>query len=356
MIPELASIEQLSGLLAIEHVYLRALLLLGISVVIAILADLILSRVLGRLATKTKTQLDDLLLSHVRKPLFISVVMIGIALALDAIGAKPFYRFLIQGLLLTVAVFIWGIALNRLSARMLDDLSREDSGIVQPATLPIFQIASKIGLFGLATYFVLVAWDVNVTGWLASAGVVGIALGFAAKDTVANLLAGIFILADRPYSVGDVLVLGDGLRGKVTQIGIRSTRIVTPADVEVIVPNSLIATSQIVNESGGPRAKSRVEVAVGVAYGSDIAQVKAVLIGVVKGETQIRSSPEPWVQFHQFADSSLNFRLFVWIKDPLQRERVIDSLNTKIYAALAEAGIEIPFPQRDIHLPGQPPA
>ncbi len=354
MIPELASIEQLAGLGVIEHVALRALLLAGGGLLLAIAVDFILSRVLKRIADKTQTQLDDLLITHVRQPIFLSLVMVGCALGLDAFSPKPLYRYIVHGVLLSVAVTVWTVSLNRLLANVLEDLSAAQKGIVQPATLPIFQIASKLVVYGLALYFVLLAWDVNVTGWLASAGIVGVALGFAAKDTVANLLAGIFILADRPYKVGDVLKLEDGLRGRVTQIGIRSTRIVTAADAEVIVPNSLIATSQIVNESGGPKAKSRVEVMVGVAYGSDVEQVRALLLQIAKEDPLVRKTPEPWVQFRAMGESSLDFKIFVWIKAPMQRERAIDALNTKIYAALNTHGIEIPFPQRDVHLRGQP--
>ncbi len=353
MIPELASIEQLSGLSAIEHASLRALLLVGLGFLCAIVVDFVLGRVIKRIADKTATALDDLLIAHIRRPIFLSLVMVGLALGLDALGPKPVYRYLFQGVLFTVAIVVWTVSLNRLVNNVLSDLSAESKGFVQPATLPIFQIASKLVVYGLALYFMLLAWDVNVTGWLASAGIVGVALGFAAKDTVANLLAGIFILADRPYKVGDVLVLEDALRGRVTQIGIRSTRIVTTADVEVIVPNSMIATSQIVNESGGPKAKSRVEVQVSVAYGSNVEQVKEVLLQVVTDEPLIRDTPAPWVQFRALGESSLDFSIFAWIKSPMQRERAVDTLNTKVYAALGEANIEIPFPQRDVHMRGK---
>ena len=353
MIPELASIEQLSGVSLIEHAALRALLLVGLGFLVAITVDFVFGRVIKRITDKTETQLDDLLIAHIRRPIFLSLVMVGIALGLDTLGPKPVYRYLVQGLLFTVAVTVWTVSINRLVANVLSDLSAKQKSIVQPATLPIFEIASKLVVYGLALYFILLAWDVNVTGWLASAGIVGVALGFAAKDTVANLLAGIFILADRPYKVGDVLVLEDDLRGRVTQIGIRSTRIVTNADVEVILPNSMIATSQIINESGGPRAKSRVEVRVSVAYGSDVEQVKQVLLQVVENESLARTTPSPWVQFRALGESSLDFSIFVWIKSPMQRERAVDSLNTQVYAALGEAGIEIPFPQRDVHMRGE---
>jgi len=92
---------------------------------------------------------------------------------------------------------------------------------------------------------------------------------------------------------------------------------------------------------------------VGVAYGSNVEQVKAVLLQVVTDEPLIRDTPVPWVQFRALGESSLDFSIFVWIKSPMLRERAVDTLNTKVYSALGEAGIEIPFPQRDVHMKGK---
>ena len=103
----------------------------------------------------------------------------------------------------------------------------------------------KILIFIVASYFVLVSWNIDVTGWLASAGVLGVVLGLAAKDTDANLFAGIFIMTDAPYKEGDYINLESGERGYVRSIGLRSTRIMTRDDIEITVPNSIIANSKI---------------------------------------------------------------------------------------------------------------
>jgi MscS family membrane protein len=221
--------------------------------------------------------------------------------------------------------------------------------VVQPSTLPVFEIASKVFVFGGAAYFIMLSWKLDPTGWLASAGIVGIAVGFAAKDTLANLFAGVFILADAPYKVGDFIEL-EGQRGQVTKIGLRSTRILTRDDIEITIPNSTIANSKIINESGGPSIKHRIRIPIGVAYGSDVDQVRAVLESAILENEDICSSPEPRVRFRSFGDSSLNFEVLGWIEDPSIRGRVTDSLNTAIYKALGKAGIEIPFPKRDVYI------
>jgi small-conductance mechanosensitive channel len=222
---------------------------------------------------------------------------------------------------------------------------------IQPRSLPVFDILFRLITIGVVVYLILAKWDINLTGWLASAGVVGIAVGFAAKDTLANLFAGIFILADAPYKLGDFIVLGTGERGRVTDIGIRSTRILTRDDIEVTIPNSLIANGTVVNETGGPHDKRRVRVTVGVAYGSDVDKVKKVLMDVGVNSEYAAKIPEPRVRFREFGDSALIFQLMVWIDEPVLRGRAVDDLNTALYKSFIKEGIEIPFPQRVVHMP-----
>jgi small-conductance mechanosensitive channel len=221
---------------------------------------------------------------------------------------------------------------------------------IQTRTVPLFDITVRTVIVGGAAYGILLAWHVDVTAWLASAGILGIAIGFAAKDTLANLFSGIFILADAPYKIGDYIVLDTGERGKVTEIGIRSTRILTRDDIQIIVPNAAIAAAKIVNESGGPHIKERVRVDVGVAYGSDIDQVRRVLMEIAAGSQLLAEDPEPRVRFRQLGESSLDFQLLGWVEDPELRGRAIDELLTTIYKRFAEENITIPFPQRDVHM------
>jgi MscS family membrane protein len=221
---------------------------------------------------------------------------------------------------------------------------------IQPESLPLYEIVSGLMIIGAGVYAILVAWKIDLTAWLASAGIIGIAVGFAARDTLANLFAGIFILADAPYKLGDFIVLGNGERGMVTQIGIRSTRLLTRDDIEITIPNSVIANSTIVNETGGPHAKRRVRVLVGVAYGSDIDKVRDVLLQVASESRHSADQPEPRVRFRAFGDSSLDFQLQIWIDEPRLRGRAMDELNTAVYKRFEAEGIEIPFPQRVVHM------
>lgn len=193
-----------------------------------------------------------------------------------------------------------------------------------------------------------------MTAWIASAGIIGIAVGFAAKDTLANLFSGVLILADAPYKIGDYVVLDSGERGMVTHIGIRSTRMLTRDDVELTIPNSIMGTTKIINESGGPYKKFRIKVPVGVAYGSDIDRVKQILLDISLAEEKVCHDPEPRVRFRQFGNSSLDLDLLCWVDEPSMRGQVIDILLTAIYKEFNKQNIEIPYSKQDVYIKSIP--
>ena len=229
-------------------------------------------------------------------------------------------------------------------------INRHRFEVVQERTIPVFSMAAKILLVGLGAYIFMLIWGINPTAWLASAGVIGIAVGFAAKDTLANLFSGISIVADAPYQIGDFIVLDTGERGEVTFLGMRSTRLLTRDDVEVTIPNAVIANAKIINESGGPFVKHRIRVPVGVAYGSDVDEVCSVLENVANSHPKVVKTPVPRVRMRAFGASSLDFELLAWIDHPQFRGLIRHDLLMSIYKALKENSIEIPFPQTDIHV------
>jgi len=156
------------------------------------------------------------------------------------------------------------------------------------------------------------------------------------------------IIADTPYKLGDYIVLDSKERGEVTKVGIRSTRLLTRDDVEIIIPNSVIANSKIVNESGGRWLKYRIRIKVGVAYGSDLKKVVKLLEDVAKEHRLVCRDPIPRVRMRGFGDSSLDFELLCWIERPVQRGLITHELYMAVYDAMNRHNIEIPFPQRDL--------
>ncbi|MCH7584414.1 MAG: mechanosensitive ion channel family protein [Acidobacteria bacterium] len=332
--------------------YIEALGILVLFWLLARLVDGLLIGFLRRLTHRSKTQFDDKVLELMHRPILTTVGLVGLILAtyrLDLGAASERGTVVVVQ---TILVIVWIVFALRFLRLLLGTMQRNPDrfGIVQPATEPLLSNAAAVIFFVVGVYAILVIWDINVTGWVASAGIVGLALSFAAQDTLSNLFAGVAILSDRPYEIGDFISLDSGERGEVTKIGLRSTRLLTRDDVEVSIPNGVMGATKIVNEAGGPPRQFRIGTAVGVAYGSDIDEVEAVLRDVGDSHPLTLRSPEPRVRFRKFGDSSLDLELLCWIERPVDRGLVLHELNSEIYRRFATHGIRIPFPQQDVYI------
>ncbi len=319
--------------------------------VAALLTRFLFLRVVFRLVRRTESDLDDQVAEILRAPLFYLVWLIGVGLAVRTFSfPQPWHGWsmsVVETLAFLIALAAAG-KVARLSLRY-GSASRGHFRWLDTGSLPLFENLLKVLLIGGGIYLLLSAWSVDATPWLASAGIAGIAIGFAAKDTLANLFAGLFILADAPYKIGDFIVLEDGSRGSVTRIGLRSTRILTRDDVEVTIPNAVIANSRIVNESGGPSPRFRVTLWVGVSYESDVEKVREVLRQVARDVESVVDEPAPRVRFTRFGESSLDFRLLCWVAHPVERGICLDALHSLTLQRFRQEGIEIPYPQRVLH-------
>ena len=247
---------------------------------------------------------------------------------------------------------MWAKALFNSFMIFVDWSARQSKrkSFIQAKTIPLFENCGKIILFLIAVYFTMLSWNIDVTAWVASAGILSVVIGLAAKDTLGNLFAGIFIMADSPYKEGDYINLDTGERGYVRHIGTRSTRILTRDDIEITIPNSVVATSKIINESGGPSENERIRITLDVAYGSDLDKVKNIMLDVALSSHKICEQPKPRVRFRSFGESGLNIQLLGWIEKPEERGLGIDQLSSSIYKLFNKENIEIPFPQRTIHI------
>ena len=350
----LEEVERLAELIG-PNIYLQAAIIATAFIVIGKIADWILSGIIGRFAKQSSNDFDDRLVQLVHRPVFLTFVLVGLGLATRRIGLPETPTFLTLGLLKTIAIVVWFNALNQLGTLVVSTLrKRSTNKLVESGMLSLLHNVLKVLLFAMAIYFVFLAWSIDVTAWLASAGIVGLALSFAAKDTLSNLFAGVSIVMDAPYKTGDYIILDSGERGVVTEIGLRSRRILTRDDVEITVPNGIIGNSTIINEAGGPPSQHRIRVAIGAAYGSDVDHVLETLENVATDNVDILDDPAPRARFRRFGDSSLDFELLGWIANPADRGRVQHDLNCAVYKAFINEKIEIPFPQRDLHVRTMP--
>ncbi len=283
----------------------------------------------------------------IRRPLWVSVFLVGVLVEIQWLMPPPPIDFLISGAATTVLAIIWIIALGKTLRLVCSRLSG-----YYPGAPELFLLTENIGIAVIAIVgglVVLSVWQVNLTPLLASAGLAGIIIALAAKDVMGNFFGGISVFLDRPFRPGDYIVLGSGERGRVVHIGLRSTRIVTRDDTLVSIPNSVIVSTKIINESA-PNRRMRVRTKLSVASTSDVDQVEEILLKVARANSLVLSEPRPRVRFRAFGDSSLDFELLCWIAQPKDKGLIIHELNSAVFKEFNQAGVAFPIPQRDVYV------
>lgn len=261
-----------------------------------------------------------------------------------SIGQAELSFWKILTIIITIAIIV-GVAkfLKRLvTGRLLEQTVHDEGTRVALGT--IFQYL--LVFFGFL--IVLQAAGIDLSTLTVLSGTIGIGIGFGLQNIVDNFFSGLIILLERPIKVGDRIELGN-INGDVTRIAIRSTTVRTNDNINIIIPNSEFVSKQVINWSHTDR-NVRIAVPVGVSYNSYPQKVREILLGVAENHPAILDSPRPDVIFQGFGNSSLDFELRVWTRTYIQIPKILRSeINYRIFEAFRANGIEIPFPQRDIH-------
>ena len=313
--------------------------------------QIMVRRGLDRLISAHHPDFDERLIKYLTLPLMQIVLALFLVIASITLDLPDEAERNLIRIILSVLIFFWARSWFRVTHFILDTLSRHErhGKVFHVRTLPLYRMGLKLFLLGAFVWLFMAVWGINATAWLASAGILGIIVGFAARDTLANLISGVSIVGDAPYKIGDYIVLDSGERGIVMNLGLRSTRILTRDDVEVSIPNAVIGNAKILNESGGPWVKHRIRVPLGVAYSSDMDHVVEVLKGIAGENELMLEHPAPRVRLRGFGDNSIDMDFMGWIDRPEDRGRTVHQLLMAIIRRFREEGIEIPFPQRDLH-------
>ncbi|MDA0525207.1 mechanosensitive ion channel family protein [Methanococcoides alaskense] len=325
-----------------------AALIIISSIILAFAVDLVFKKVLLHYTAKTRFKIDDLVLKAVKRPIYYTLIFFGIFLALSVVGIGAYFLIVINNLLLTLLALIWLFALVNINKILFDNVF---PGLVQKTEtqmddelLPLLKGLSDIIIIVVGIGMVLEGvWGINVGPLFASAGIVGIAIAFAAKDAISQFFGGLSIYYDKPFKNGDRIEIGDGQIGLVQEVGIRSTRILDFYNNMIIIPNSIIANNKIVNYTS-PQPQMMVKIMIGVEYGSDVSKVKEVLLKIGNDIDLVLDDPKPSVRFDNHGDFSLDFALILWVKYPSEKFSVINDVNTLIDIEFKKAGIGIPFP------------
>ena len=350
-----AFLDKISSTLGIRSVSLHLLFKTLFAIVISYIVWLILLRILAVFEKKIQKtdniQINTRIFRVIRRALFYGVILATgtYLIRLFNIGLleKIFHSLMII-LLATPVKDGLLIVLEYIQKNIVDRTKTKVDDV-------IFDLLNKFSgaiIYATAVILALDVLGMNVMPFIAGAGVAGIAIGFAAKDTLSNLIAGVLLIIDRPFEIGDRIEVwsapaGSATWGDVIDIGLRATKIKTTDHIIIIIPNNEIMKRDIVNYTS-ISTKIRVRINVGVAYDADIEKAKDLIKDVAGEAAWISKEPPPKVVVRNFGDSSVDLQLRVWIDNARKRMDTISYITDKVKAAFDKNGIEIPYPKRDI--------
>lgn len=301
----------------------------------------------------TSTDLDDRILLRITPPTSILVVFYGLYLAVKSLPLPEMAHIGASGALFIITIAI----LTNIVYRSLDEvllwysgrLSERGSNGLDKQILPLIEKLATIFLIVTALIIVLKHFNYDILSLVTALGIGSLAIGLAAKDTIANMISGFTLMIDRPFHLGDRIQLSSGQSGDVQDIGLRSTKIKTLDNQLLIIPNSELCNTIITNQAfPDVRAKGRINI--GVAYGSDVNQVKGVLVQAALAVPDVLRDPPPEAFFTSFGDSALTMALFFWVDDYTQVFATTDRINTIIISSLGKEGIVIPYPTSSVYI------
>lgn len=324
-------------------VWLQIPLLLGGAFVAAKAIKWLSSYVLHRSARLANGEYDRIIVEEIHYPLYATVFLAGVYVSAQLIEGVTL-GFYIASTALSIIVVLWAYAVVRIGSRVITATNNTPAG---REITPIFKNVFTFFIV-FTTFFVLLGiWEIDITPFLASAGVIGIIIGIAAQDSIGNFFGGISLYLDKTYKIGDMIQLDSGERGTVVDMSIRSTTVLTRDNIAVTIPNAEMNSTQIINESA-PIRRRRIRLDVGVAYDSDLETVKQVLLEVAENERLILETPAPCVRYREFGDSAIVAQLQCHIKNPGLLDSARHNLIERIDDRFREEEIKIPFPQREV--------
>lgn len=336
---------------------------------LAVLVGLVLLNLIWRaallpLTRRTKTTLDLLIVQYSRWPVLLLAASAGgnfvyravvesLEESVKAEWAPTLWNRLIAGGLYCIAVlsaFLLAYALvMAICDWYLREVAAKTKTRLDDQMVNLFRRVSKVAVLFLALTVILGHFNVKITALLGAAGVASLAVALAAQETFANMISGFTILVDRPFRIGDRIELPDGTVGDIFEVGLRSTKILTFDNTLVILPNKEISAARITNHSY-PDPKFKIRRNYTVAYGSDVAKIKRILVEIAAAHPKVLKDPAPDAYFTDFGDSALVIKLICCVADYKDAFVTTDQLNMEVNRRFAEEGVEIPFPQRDIHI------
>lgn len=330
------------------------LLLVWILVGLAVM--LIVRPFIRRLFKDTETDVDDKILKIIGGPVVGFIFFYGFIQSMQVLEIDDWFREMLLRVYALVASFlVVYIAYKVFKAVFMPlgmEYSKRTETELDDVLIPLIDKLGGVLILVLGLFWIASTQGVNVAVFIAGFGIVGLVIAFAMQDTLANFFSGIFLLTDRPFKQGDTILV-DGDYCRVEKIGLRTTWLYNRFDHDIVIfPNKTLAGTMIVNLTE-PDQKFKTHAEVGVAYGTDLGKVEEIMLEAIKKQPGvIVDDPDrvPFFRFNEFGDSSLNCKVTAWIHDLFDQWKIAHNTRLDIYKRFAEEGIEIPFPQRVVHM------
>jgi len=330
---------------------LAALLILAFFWMLAGLVSASLNKWGKRLARFSKTDLDDRVLQRIIPHISRLLTTSGLYLAFRSLPLHEKLVQVISGALFVVLVVIFFNllfhALDELLQWYLTGRQEDSEELISRNMIPIAEKLTMLFLMGTALIIILKHFNYDIISVVTALGIGSLAIGLAAKDTLAHMISGFTLMLDQPFRIGDRIQLAGGQVGDVADIGLRSTKIRTLDNQLLIIPNSDLCNTMLINQAF-PDARVKGRINIGVAYGSNVEQVKEILVAIALESETVLHDPAPEAYFGSFGESALNMSLFFWVEEYSQLFAVTDRINSMILRRFNESGIEIPFPIRTV--------
>ena len=330
-----------------------AILIVGLFWVLSRFLRYLFTKWVPRIARFTGTDLDERVLQRITPPVELLTITAGLYLALRSFPMYDRVQFVLSGAVFIVNILIFANIAYRVAdeflawyARRIEERTATRIGL---QILPLLRKVFTIFLVCAALIVVLKHFGYDALSLLTALGIGSLAIGLAAKDTLANMISGFTLMIDRPFRIGDRIQLASGKTGDVVDIGLRSTRIKTVDNTLLIIPNSELCNSTVLNMAF-PDMKTQGRVPLGVAYGSDVEKVKVILQETATEHPDILKDPPPEAFFLSFGDSALNMVLVFWVNDYTKIITVTDQINMRLMTAFTKNDITIPYPTRKVLL------
>ncbi len=329
---------------------IRAFAILLAGFLFGVVMSKILTKVEKEIIKKTKTEIDDIIFPIFKRGVIYAIYIITVLLFLRELKINETF-------IKTIGVIIFGILIARMADKILLEIEKRILPKMEErleVMMPLFRKLTRYTIYLLTILIAIDTLGYDITPLVAGMGVAGLAVSLAAKDTISNIISGIFIIIDKPFKIGDRIEIWNAPRGyatwgEVIDIGLRSTKIKTTDDIVIVIPNAEIARRDIINYTA-ITPKIRIRLPVSIAYESDFEKAEKILLNIVDTTEGIAKEPKPYVIIKNLGESSIDMELRFWIEHAKYRRTIASTVYKRILKEFKSAGIEIPYPKREIYV------